>query len=95
MLAHLQVDRARGVDVDLGELASSLSPTMDTLREALDGILSSDSFQYSRLDRASLQTIYLAFEGNCDLCLDFLRHCADYGEGVSYEIGYVFSCGFT
>ena len=75
----------RGVDVDLGEIASSLSLTMGSLRVALDGIFSSASFQYSQLDQASFQRVYLAFEGNSDLCLDILRHCADYG--IMFPIG--------
>jgi hypothetical protein len=70
----------RGVDVDLGEIASSLSLTMDFLRAALEGVFSSASFQDSQLDQASFQRVYLAFEGNSDLCLDILRHCADYGK---------------
>jgi hypothetical protein len=82
-LPSLQVDRVQGVDVDLGEIASSLSPTMDSLRVALERIFSSASFQYSQLDQASFQRVYVAFEGNSDLCLDILRHCADYGEKVS------------
>ena len=73
----------RGVDVDLGGIASSLSPTMDFLRAALEGVFSSASFQYSQLDQASFQRVYLAFEGNSDLCLDILRHCADYGKMFS------------
>ena len=75
----------RGVDVDLGEIASSLSLTMGSLRAALDGVFSSASFQYSQLDQASFKRVYLAFEGNSDLCLDILRHCADYG--IMFPIG--------
>ena len=53
---------------------------MDFLRAALEGVFSSASFQYSQLDQVSFQRVYLAFEGNSDLCLDILRHCADYGK---------------
>ncbi|KAH9990699.1 hypothetical protein BJV77DRAFT_1011657 [Russula vinacea] len=56
---------------------------MDFLRAALEGVFSSASFQYSQLDQVSFQRVYLAFEGNSDLCLDILRHCADYGKMLS------------
>ena len=58
---------------------------MDFLRAALEGVFSSASFQHSQLDQASFQRVYLAFEGNSDLCLDILRHCADYGKMFSIE----------
>ena len=69
--------------VDLEEIASSLSPTIGSLGDALERIFSSASVQYSRLSQSSLQRVYVAFAGNSDLCLSFLRHCADYGEKVS------------
>ena len=75
----------RGVDADLGEIAFSLSLAMGSLRAALEGVFSSASFQYSQLDQASFQRVYLAFEGNSDLCRDILRHCADYG--IMFPIG--------
>jgi hypothetical protein len=68
---------------DLGGIASSLSPTMGSLGDALERIFSSASVHYSQLSRSSLQRVYVAFAGNSDLCLSFLRHCADYGEKVT------------
>ena len=56
---------------------------MDFLRAALEGVFSSASFQHSQLDQASFQRVYLAFEGNSDLCLDILRHCVYYGKMFS------------
>ena len=43
---------------------------------------SSASLRYSRLGRSSFQEVYVAFLGNCDLCLSFLWDCAGYGEKV-------------
>ncbi|KAH9984103.1 hypothetical protein BJV77DRAFT_1039489 [Russula vinacea] len=60
---------------------------MDFLRAALEGVFSSASFQHSQLDQASFQRVYLAFEGNSDLCLDILRHCADYGKIIETPEG--------
>jgi hypothetical protein len=35
------------------------------------------------MGRSSFQRVYIAFAGNSDICLSFLRNCADYGEKVS------------
>ena len=67
---------------DLGAIASSLSTTMGSLENALERMFSSASLQYSQLGRSSFQRVYIAFAGNSDLCLSFLRHCVDYGEKV-------------
>jgi hypothetical protein len=73
-------DRVQGVD--LGVIASSLSSTSGSFREALERISSSASLRYSPLSRPSFQRAYVAFARNSDLCLSFLRHCANYGERV-------------
>jgi hypothetical protein len=66
--------------VDLGAIASSLSSTSGSFGEALERMSSSASLRYSPLSRSSFQRAYVAFAANSDLCLSFLRHCADYGE---------------
>ena len=43
---------------------------------------SCESSRYLPLGGSSFQRVYIAFAGNSDLCLSFLRHCADYGEKV-------------
>jgi hypothetical protein len=68
--------------VDLGAIASSLSSTIGSLREALERMSSSTSLQYSQLGQSHFEQVYVAFAGNSDLCLSLLRHCADYGEKV-------------
>ena len=68
--------------IDLGAIASSLSSTMGSLEDAFERMLSSASLQYSQLGRSSFQRVYIAFAGNSDICLSFLRQCADYGESV-------------
>ena len=79
-MAPVYIDRVQGVD--LGAIASSLSPTVGRLGDALERISSSDSLKYSQLSLSPFQRVYVAFAGNSDLCLSFLRHCADYGEKV-------------
>jgi hypothetical protein len=66
--------------VDLGEIASSLSPTIGSLEEALERMASSASLRFSRLGRPLFQRVYVAFAANSGLCLSFLQHCTDYGE---------------
>jgi hypothetical protein len=67
--------------VYLGEIAFSLSSTIDSLGEALERISSSASLQYSELrGRSDFERVYIAFAGNSDMCLSFLCKCADYGE---------------
>ena len=66
--------------VDLGAIASSLLTTSGSLGEALERIDSSASLRYSPLSQSSFQRAYVTFAANSDLCLSFLRHCADYGE---------------
>lgn len=67
---------------DLGAIASSLSSTSSSFGEALERISSTASLRYSPLSRPSFQKAYVAFAANSDLCLSFLRRCADYGEMV-------------
>jgi hypothetical protein len=59
---------------------------MGSLTSALERLASSKSFKkyYSQSDlgRSSIQRVYLAFAANRDMCLSFLRQCADYGEEV-------------
>ena len=66
--------------VDLGAIASSLSTTSGSFGEALECIDSSASLRYSPLSRFPFQQAYVAFEANSDVCLSFLRNCAEYGE---------------
>ena len=68
--------------VDLGAIASSLSSSSGSFGEALERISSSASLRYSPLSLSPFQRVYVAFAANSDLCLDFLRNCADYGEKV-------------
>jgi hypothetical protein len=68
--------------VDLGAIASSLSTTSVSFGAALERIDSSASLRYSPLSRFPFQRAYVAFAANSDLCLSFLRNCADYGEKV-------------
>ena len=69
--------------VDLGAVASSLSSTSGSFGEALEHVSSSASLQHLPLSRRSpFQQVYVTFAANSDLCLSFLRHCADYGEMV-------------
>jgi hypothetical protein len=68
--------------VDLGTIASSLLSTSGSFEKVLERISSSASLRYSPLSRSSFQRTYVSFAANSDLCLSFLRHCADYGEKV-------------
>ena len=68
--------------IDLGAIASSLSSTIGSLEDAFERMSSSASLQYSQLGRSSFQRVYVAFAGNSDICLSFLRQCTDYGESV-------------
>jgi hypothetical protein len=69
-------------ELTFGVIASSLSSTSGSFGEALERISSSVSLRYSPLSLSSFQRVYVAFASNSDLCLSFLRHCADYGEKV-------------
>jgi hypothetical protein len=55
---------------------------MGSLALALDRLPSSNSVKYSRLGRTPIQRVYVRFAANSDVCLSFLRRCADYGEKV-------------
>jgi hypothetical protein len=55
---------------------------MGLLTSALERLPSSNSFKYSQSGQPSIQRVYVAFAANSDLCLSFLRQCADYGEKV-------------
>ena len=57
-----------------------MSSAMSSLTSALDRVTLSESVNYLRSGRSSIQPVYIAFEANRDICLDFLRRCADYGE---------------
>jgi hypothetical protein len=56
---------------------------MCLLKSALERVTSSDSLKYSLSGRSSFQQAYVAFAANRDVCLSFLRQCADYGDKVS------------
>jgi hypothetical protein len=55
---------------------------MGSLRSALDRLHSSNSIKYLQSGPLSIKPVYVAFAANSDLCLSFLRQCADYGEKV-------------
>jgi len=70
---------------DIAAIAFSLSAAMGSMRKALKGIHSSASLlesleHVSRSDQSLVLQVSLAFSGDCDHCLSFLRHCADYAE---------------
>lgn len=66
--------------VDLGAIASSLSSTSSSFGEALERVSSCASLRPSNL--SSFQRVHVAFTASRDLCLSFLRDCANYGEKV-------------
>ena len=81
-LASIWIDRMQGVD--FGAIAFSLSLAMGSLCRALKRIRSSASLvhvSYSGLPL--LMRVELAFSGDCDQCLSFLRRCTEYGEIVT------------
>jgi hypothetical protein len=55
---------------------------MCSLTSALKRFPSSTSLRYSQSGQSPTQRVYLASAANRDLCLSFLRRCADYGEKV-------------
>ena len=55
---------------------------MGSLASALDRLPLSDSVKYSRSGLSSIRQVYVAFAANSDLCLSFLRRCANYREKV-------------
>ncbi len=55
---------------------------MSSITPALSRLLSSRSLKYLPLCRPSIQRVYIAFQGNRDLCYTFLQHCVDYGKKV-------------
>jgi hypothetical protein len=54
---------------------------MGLLTSALDRLTLNDSLKYSQSGR-SFERLYVAFAANSDVCLSFVRQCADYGEKV-------------
>jgi hypothetical protein len=77
-LSPFLIDCVQGVD--LGAIASSLSPTIGSLEEALERMSSSTSLKHSQLGRPLFQRVYVSFAANSGLCLSFLQHCTVYGE---------------
>ncbi len=69
-------------EADIGTIASSLSSAMSSVTSALERLPSTNSLKYLSSCQSSIQRVYLALRGNRDLCLSFLRRCADYGEMV-------------
>ena len=55
---------------------------MSSVTSALERLPSTTSLKYLSSCQSSIQRVYLALRGNRDLCLSFLRRCADYGEKV-------------
>jgi len=65
-------------------MASSLSSEMGFLSEALKRIRSSATFEHVSYSGLPLVLqVDLAFSGDCDQCLSFLRRCVEYGEIVT------------
>ena len=59
-----------------------MSSAIGSLTSALDCLNSCKSLKYSQSGRSFIQPVYEAFAANSDMCLSFLRQCADYGEKV-------------
>src|SRR6266576_470907 len=55
---------------------------MSSVTSALERLPSTNSLKYLPSCQSSIQRVYLTLRGNRDLCLSFLRRCADYGEKV-------------
>ena len=55
---------------------------MGLLTSALDRLTLSNSLKYSQSGRSLIERVYVAFAANSDVCLTFIRQCADYGEKV-------------
>ena len=55
---------------------------MGLLTSALDRLTLSNSLKYSQSGRSLIERVYVAFAANSDVCLTFVRQCADYGEKV-------------
>jgi hypothetical protein len=55
---------------------------MSSVTSALERLPSTNSLKDLSSCRSSIQRVYLPLQGNRDLCLSFLRCCADYGEKV-------------
>jgi len=69
---------------DIGAIAVSLSLAMGSLCRALKRIRSSASLEHvSYSGLPLLLRVELAFSGDCDQCLSFLRRCTEYGEIVT------------
>jgi hypothetical protein len=74
----------QGSLADIGAIAFSLSLAMGSLGGALKRIRSSASLEHvSYSGQPLLLRVDLAFSGDCDQCLSFLRRCAEYGEIVT------------
>jgi len=79
---YIWVDFVQGANI--GDIASSLSPAMGSLDEALKLIHSSASLEHTSHSGLPLVlSVEIAFARDRNLCLAFLRRCADYRDFVA------------
>ena len=69
-----------------------MSSAIGLLTSALDHLNSCKSLKYSWSGRSFIQPVYEAFAVNSDMCLSFLRQCANYGEKVFASLPSIASC---
>lgn len=65
---------------DLGAIASSLSPALSMLKEALHRVQESASVESSPTGLALVLRTNLGLTENNELCLGFFRRCVDFGD---------------
>ncbi|KAH9961539.1 hypothetical protein BC827DRAFT_1267541 [Russula dissimulans] len=69
--------------VDLGTIASLLSPSLGKLEETLQRVRESASVTFSLMSLGPVLQAKLGLTQNSELCLSFLRRCVDFGEIVA------------
>jgi hypothetical protein len=68
---------------DLGAIASSLFPALDTLKGRLQRIHESASVEYLNVDLTPILQAELGLAQNNKQCFTFFRRCAEFGEMVT------------
>jgi len=68
---------------DLGSMASSLFPALNTVRRWLQRIHDSASVEYSNMSLAPILRAKMGLAQNSNLCFTFFRHCVEFGEMVT------------
>ena len=68
---------------DLGAIASSLFPALNTLKGWLQRIQESASVEYSNISLVPILRAKYELVKNKDLCLTFFRRCVEFGEMVA------------